>query len=221
MPLYREGPPIGGPSPFEPLDDPVRRPGCGAQSFGYSIGGLVMERVDAKAGRPKRACQSGAGFDLYLVDARPPGAGGIMVEGAGSLTRDVLHQGAAERDVEDLETATDRKRWACACAGGFDQRHLRGVTFGIRLFDGRIARGVVALGVDVFTAGEHETVARVDDRSCMADAGERRDDEGQRAGTLDGFDIRGIEADAAPMIIRADGGRDRDARWSGGSRIVA
>ena len=52
------------------LDDPVRRPGDGAESGRHTIDGLVVDRVDGVRRRPVRLGQPAARFDLDRVARR-------------------------------------------------------------------------------------------------------------------------------------------------------
>src|SRR5690348_11846719 len=133
-------------------------------------------------------------------------AGRVVIERAGALAGNVLHERAAERDIEQLEASANRERWTCDRACGLDQGDLGGVPLGVRSLD-RCVTGLVVEGwIEVFASGEHESVARVDDRGGVGDLRQRRDDERYCAGALQGFHVRDIQPDASSMIIAVGGG---------------
>src|SRR5690348_1711431 len=125
---------------------------------------------------------------------------------AGALAGDVLHQRAAERDIEQLETSANRERWTCDRACSLDQGDLCGIPHWVRSLDRCVTGLVVKRWIEVFASGEHESVAPVDDRGGVGDLRQRRDDERYCAGALQGFHVGDIQPDASSMIIAVGGG---------------
>jgi hypothetical protein len=90
------------------------------------------------------------------------------------LRRDVLHERAAQGDVEDLDATADRERGQRASAGRLDERDLERVAPVVGVAQLGVRRTPVATGAHVLAAGEDETshavqrrvgVGRVEDRS--------------------------------------------------------
>ena len=74
-----------------------------------------------------------------------------------ALRSDVLHQRAAERDVENLDAPTDCENGSAACAGLLDERGLGRIAGGIHRAYFFVAFLAVARGIDVLAAGQDET----------------------------------------------------------------
>ena len=79
-------------------------------------------------------------------------------QSVGPLAGDVLHEGAAERDVEDLDAAADREQRHVVGHGATGEAELEVVAGRRDVVDGRVPRLAEALGLDVTAAGEHEAV---------------------------------------------------------------
>ena len=100
---------------------------------------------------------------------------------------DVLMQGAAEGDVEDLDPAADRKEGDAPVDRGPRERDLAVVRLAVDPVHRLVRFLAVARGVDVGATGEDDGV----------DAGEQRgeivvgvDDDGFRAGAFDRREVR-------------------------------
>ena len=113
-----------------------------------------MERVHAERGAPEGAGGPAAFLEPDLVRARVASAAGIVGHRAGPLRRKILEQGAAERDVDQLDAAADAQDRELALARGGEQRELEQVALPTRRIEvGRRLRAVPG-GMDVLAAGE-------------------------------------------------------------------
>jgi hypothetical protein len=79
----------------------------------------------------------------------------IVVQMCRELTWDVLYQGAAERDVHDLNPTANRECREPPATGLQNQRDLALVAFFVSL-DGRMRGLAVPAGSDVFATRDHE-----------------------------------------------------------------
>ena len=125
----------------------------------------------------------------------------VVGERVRTLAGDVLDERAAEGDVEQLDPAADREHRAPVRARGIEQRDLGLVALDADVGDGRVARGAVAGGVHILAAGEEQGVRRVDDASGVVGALERRHEDREAAGLLDGARVR--QARGARAACRA------------------
>src|SRR5207253_8302382 len=81
-----------------------------------------------------------------------------VVDRPGTLAREILIQGAAERDVQDLEATTNGEQREAAALGTCDERELDCVAPRVRFPELGVRLGPVAGGLDIFAAAEHEAL---------------------------------------------------------------
>src|SRR4051812_15359387 len=107
-----------------------------------------MPAVDGKAAILLRLAhqpvEEAAGSDPDLVRNRRPRLAQIVIDGAGDVLRDMLHERAAAADVQDLDAAADRKQRQGGLTG--PPYHLPPVAVTARL--GRIESRVRDIAVD-------------------------------------------------------------------------
>jgi len=121
-----------------------------------------------------------------------------------TLGRDVLHQRSTERDVENLDAPTDGENGEPAGACLFDERSF-----------GRIARDVyrayffvafltITRGIDIFSARQHQTGDRIENRRGRLGAGERGNDKWYKPCSFKGSHVSGGEPDTTGIAVWAD-----------------
>jgi hypothetical protein len=86
---------------------------------------------------------------------------------------DVLDQGAAEPDVEDLRAPADAEHRDPAFEGAVEHGELGRVPLGTRLPRAGVCGGAVAVGADVRATCEHDGVEAVDGRGRLRDRREQ------------------------------------------------
>src|SRR6266568_3015927 len=116
----------------------------------------MMAAVHRRRAHAEGALEERSGRDAHRMLARLV----AVRHGAGPLAIQILIQGAAERDVEDLNAPTDRENRQAARARRRNERELGGVTHGIDIAQARMRRRPVAVRRDVFTTREHQPADR-------------------------------------------------------------
>ena len=155
---------------FDRLDDAVGRGGRDAEPGRDLLDRLVMAAVRlARVGVAQpfahQAREQRVFVDPHFVRQvvglvrrhRP-----AVLQRAGHLRGDVLHQRAAARDVQDLDAAADREDRQVAAARLADERELELVARRIDVHHRRMSRLAVAGRRDVLAAGEQQAVDCVD-----------------------------------------------------------
>ena len=136
-----------------------------------------------------------------------------MIDRRGAFAREVLHEGAAERDVEELDAATDREDRLFSLAGGEKEGQFGLVARNVGLAGRRMGRRAVARGIDVLAARQEETAAGVEQFARVVGVGERGNDDRKQTCTLDRpYVIRGKAYPLGPLPLRggrADGDEQR------------
>ena len=105
-----------------------------------------------------------------------------MLQRAGDLRRDVLHERAAAGDVQHLHAAADGENRQIARAGGRDEGDLELVARRIDVLDPLMRRLAVSRGLDVAAAGQQQAV---DARQRLLDRHRRVEDAHLAAGVKD------------------------------------
>ena len=141
---------------FDPFDHAVRRDRGHAQAAAEAVNRLMVVRVHSHRSGPGRRGEARAGRDAHVVRADIPVTRRIVVHLRRPLARQILIQRPAERDVQNLRPAANRKQRELARAGGFDQREFGRVARRIDFAEFRMRRGAVARGIDVLTAGDQQ-----------------------------------------------------------------
>ena len=83
-----------------------------------------------------------------------------VVDGTGTLARQVLIERPAQRDVQDLDAAADREDRLGLGPGLADQRELDRVARRVHLAEGGVRRRPVAGRRDVLAPGQHQPIQR-------------------------------------------------------------
>ena len=136
------------------------------------------------------------GVDVDLVHARRARPFAVVHDGLRPLRGDVLHERAAEGDVEDLDAAADRERGQRTSAGRLRRarsRTRRGRR--ARLAELRVRRAAVARGIHVLAAGEDEARHAVEGRVGVGRV-EDGQHERQQPRAADGRGVGGVHPDA-------------------------
>ena len=103
--------------------------------------------------------------------AEGPGPG--LVTGRAEQVGELLDEGAAEEDVQDLVTPADGEQRKVALEGGVEQLELELVPELAHAAVAAVGLLAVALGGHVATADDHESVDRVHQRAHHAGHGHR------------------------------------------------
>src|SRR5581483_98363 len=109
------------------LDDAIRRASGDVESARRSANRLMVRRVRRDVLRADDLGEPRAWIDLHLVDPVRALGWRSVIDVAGLLARDVLHQRSAERDVHDLRSATDREGRNALLVRGAREGDLVGV----------------------------------------------------------------------------------------------
>src|SRR6266545_7659205 len=120
MPLYSERPRLAAVLRLRALDDSVRRPGGGTEGRRQVADGLVVPAVHRRVTRVDGVVQQRTGLDAQRVARARIG----VVDAARALARQVLVQGAAQSDVQDLDPAADGEDRQPPGAGAGDEGEL-------------------------------------------------------------------------------------------------
>ena len=144
------------------------------------------------------------------LDPEPvtPGLVGV-VDGTRPLARKVPIQRAAERDVEDLDAATNAQHRQPALARRGDEGDLERVPRVVRILELRVRPGAVARRLDIPAAREHQPGEVGEDGGCAIRVERRRHDKRHEAGARERVDVRRVEGDALPAMVRAPRRRHR------------
>src|SRR5262249_52317450 len=151
---------------FDGLDDAVGRGRGDLEPFRHLLDRLMMTAVDVEAVRAGETVGHQAGENRVLVEPdlmrEIEGLvwrhGQAMFERAGYLRRDVLNQRSAAGDIQELNATTDREKREVAFSRLVDQRDLEGIPLRIDIYDRGMTRFAEKGGIDVFTAGQQQTV---------------------------------------------------------------
>src|SRR5207302_1046619 len=207
MPLDGQGPRRRPIAPLDALDDAVLRPGRRPQSRGQLADRLVVAAVDARRGGPEGAMQQAVRLDAQLV----AGGGVGVIDGAPpALAREVLIQRPAQRDVQDLDAATDGEDREPASLRAGDERQLDGIAAGVGLAELGVRDRTIAGRLDVLPTGEHQPLDPVERGARGVGLEDRRHEERNQAGAREGADVRDVQGDALPTTVGATRGAHRD-----------
>jgi hypothetical protein len=131
------------------------------------------------------------------------------------LRSDVLNERSAEGHIEDLDAAANgehrnspRLRFLDESCFGRIARGVDGAYFFVALFP-------VASGIDVLTAGEHETGNRIEHRGRCRGTRQWRNDEWYEPCVFEGCYVSGGKPDTTGIAIGADAsGNSNCAGWN-------
>ena len=132
MPLHGQHPPSRI-ERFGALDDAVARPRGDAQVTRDAIERLMMRGIGRETVRAQCAGEIGVFFEADFVHPLIAASARIVVRRIGTLARNVLNEGAAERHIHDLNAAADRERWQAPASCFDDQGDLAFVAGLVRL----------------------------------------------------------------------------------------
>lgn len=107
--------------------------------------------------------------------------------------RDVLDQRSAERDIQELRTAANCKNGLSGLARGVHKSYFSLVAEAVHSPKTLVSRLSVECGIDIFTAGEDESVDDGHDAARSVRAGERRNDDWYEPCYLESGDIGSVE----------------------------
>ena len=190
MPLHADDP-VGVAGPFDCFDHAIRRVRHDAKIFSRLKHGLMMRAVHAcfrRAGqlRQARACfKSDLVMRLRTFVARP-----CVLDFSVDCAGNVLHQRAAQENVQTLHPVADGEDGLLFCDGVAEQREIGALAIGVGFSGFELTRGVKKRRLDIRGA------ARKDDRVqglrqvlqfCAREA--KRDFDGFGALRLDGCDV--------------------------------
>jgi hypothetical protein len=154
------------------FDYPVRRPGGGGQACPQLVDRLMVGGGHRK--RPVRlqdAGQHAACRDPHRVAAEGPRLRGVARVPGRPQVGQVLVQGAAPGDVEQLQAAADAEHRQPGRQRRRQQVHFRSVALGADPAGARVRRRTVGGRVDVPAAGEHQPIQSA---NRGGDPGDRR-----------------------------------------------
>src|SRR6266487_4765005 len=199
VPLHRDHPRGVRVRRFRALDHAVIGPRHGLETWSEVADRLMMAAVHRRRAHAEGALEERSGRDAHRMLARLV----AVRHGAGPLAIQILIQGAAERDVEDLNATTDRENRQAARARRRNERELGGVTHGIDIAQARMRRRPVAVRRDVFTTREHQPADRCEGGSGAVGGQHRWDCEGNKAGSFERAHVRRVQCDAIAAIDHA------------------
>ena len=133
-----------------------------------------------------------------------------VVNRPGTLAREILIQGAAERDVQDLEATTNGEQREAAALGTCDERELDCVAPRVRFPELGVRLGPVAGGLDIFAAAEHEALHPVEHGACGVGIEQRRHHNGDQARATERLHVGGVQRDPLPPLVGAARRAHRD-----------
>ncbi len=121
----------------------------------------MMERVDRDPGLTHCGCDARSRLDHDVVCpcvAHIVHAFGIVRERVPHARRDILNQGAAERDVQKLRAAADCKNRFPGLARGEHKSYFSLVATAVHCAETLVPLLSVQCGIDVLAAGEYKAV---------------------------------------------------------------
>lgn len=128
---------------------------------------------------------------VHVVNPFVARAGAVVRDGAWPFARNVLDQGAAQRNVGHLDAAADREGGKPPGPGGEEQRQLECIPAGVHVAERRVRHGVIVLRTDIFTPREHQAPHAVKHRVGIRGR-EHREDVRTKAGRMQGIGVGGI-----------------------------
>jgi hypothetical protein len=133
------------------LADIVPIPSHDLQRIAGPINGLMVQAVDPKLLTLADISDTRVGAESNLLCREQAGA----VMRVFSQIPDVLMQGSAEHDIDQLCPAADTEQREVPCQSFFDPAYLKFVTLGIK-FNPGIANAAVLLGPDVIASTNNQ-----------------------------------------------------------------
>src|SRR5687767_1626409 len=115
-----------------------------------------MKGIDCARHRAHSARDARSRLDGDVVRARITRAFVVVTDAGFALRRDVLHEAPTERDVEDLDTATNREHGSPAALCRLDERRLGCIAGGVYRTYFRVRGLTISGGIDIFSAGEYQ-----------------------------------------------------------------
>ncbi len=140
------------------FDDAVRGRGDDIEARAEVLDRLVMEAGDGDRASDQLV-QPAALRERDVVGREVPRGALRVLDGVGYLARDVLVEGAAVRDVDELDAAADREDRDAPALGLREQRQLVGVAVGRGGVELRVGLLAVRGGVDVDPTRQEQPVA--------------------------------------------------------------
>jgi hypothetical protein len=148
--------------------------------------------VDRKVRPPQDLAQVTRSLDVHVVDGMlhgtPRDVG--VVEGLRRPGHDVLEQGAAQRDVQGLMSPADAQKRFAGGDPQSDQSQLGLVPLCVHLAGPRFEVVSVAIGRDVLSAAEQQTIEAIDEARPVLLLGEGWNDNRGPACVVDGPRVR-------------------------------
>ena len=210
MPLYANHAPIVA-LPLHSFDHTVWGVGNCRQSGRKSSDRLMVKRIHGELLGTQCRGETRVGRDVHVVYAFVARPVSVMRQRAGPLAGDVLHEGSAQRHVDDLDTAADSERGQASRLRGEDQGQLQCVAFTMDVTNSVMRDRLVPLWLDVLASGEQQTVHAIEQG-----VGPRRVDDGKHVRAKSdrdhGVGVRRIGANAQHAANDFRGGGDSDGR---------
>ena len=140
----------------------------------------------------------------------------LVVTGDVEVPVEVLDEGAAERHVQHLGAAADRKCRQVALDGHAAQSDVALVANGVDARRLRIGDCAVVLRVDVAATGHHQAVDALDEGHRVELGVDRRQQDGHPARLAHSLDVRGVDGVMERLGVALGDedlvGRDADER---------
>src|SRR5215213_812969 len=182
------------------LDQFVFSPPSRHQPSPQAVDGLVMERVDGDASAPERLCGAAARLEPHLVRPRLACAPRIVRNRTRTLGRQVLEQGTAEADIDELDAAANAQDRQGPLARRGEEPELEQVPLAARRIQMRRGLGAIQPGVDVLATGQHHAVDPIERAldECGVEQGRQNDgnaaspEHGAHVGPVDPGPLGGI-----------------------------
>ena len=124
----------------------------------------MMQRVHAYLLGAQRACEPRSADYGYCVDASLPRQFRVVGDRTRELGGEVLHEGAAEAHVDQLNAAADGQCRQAPSPGRPHQREFEGVTCRMDVAERRHRSGVVVTGIHILAPSEQEAVHAIQHR---------------------------------------------------------
>src|SRR6185437_6500566 len=133
-----------------------------AQALAQTIDALMVMGLGGMMGLPRRARGQGASDQVNVVVGAVEGAGDTQMLVMAEVLGQMLQQGAAVGDVDQLHATADAEHRQVALDRGAHQGDFEAVALGDGVNSLRMGLLAIARRVDVGAAGEHQPVEQLE-----------------------------------------------------------
>ena len=223
MPLDCHRPPVIA-VPLYCFDNSVWRSRCHSKSVAELGDGLVVQRIDGNFGCSDCFRRERSRLDRHWVNSRIPVIVGVVIQRSRNFGRNVLYQGSAECNVQELWAAANGEQRFPEVTSGEDEGDLCLVPGGVRLAAFFSSGLSVQTRVYIFAPSQKQSIDAREYQSGVVGCRKGRNYDWYEPCTLQSDNVRAVQSEsmsAAEPSVRCGGYRDYRCQVPSASTVRA